>query len=170
MRNLTLLTSLVVLAACASAPPPAASVRPYVVALSVADLDRSIHFYSQHFGFAEVERLAIPPEGSALVFLEREGFRIELVQIAGSAPRTPPDPDNDASLRGLVKLGFAVTGINDLVERLRGAGVPIIVAPFDDDKRGFRGGIVRDPDGNMIGLYELRARAVGASKVAKKAG
>lgn len=164
MRNLTLLTTLLALAACASAPPQAPGVRPFVVALSVADLGRSIDFYGKHFGFAEVERLAIPPEGSALVFLERDGFRIELVQIAGSAPRVTPDPDNDASLRGLVKLGFAVSGIDALTERLRGAGVPVIVAPFDDEVRGFRGGIVRDPDGNMIGLYELRAKWAGGSR------
>lgn len=161
MRKLALLACLGLLAACASAPPREASVRPYVVALSVADLDRSIEFYGKHFGFAEVERLAIPPEGSALAFLARDGFRIELVQVTGSVPRVTPDPANDATLRGLVKLGFAVTEIDALTERLRGAGVPVIVAPFDDTKRGFRGGIVRDPDGNMIGLYELRVKPAG---------
>jgi catechol 2,3-dioxygenase-like lactoylglutathione lyase family enzyme len=168
MRNLALLTCLLCLAACASAPQPASSVRPYVVALSVADLDRSIQFYAKHFGFSEVERLAIPPEGSALAFLKRDGFRIELVQIAGSAPRVTPDPNNDASLRGLVKLGFAVTGIDELTQRLQSAAVPVIVAPFDDPVRGFRGGIVRDPDGNMIGLYELRAQAASESSSSRK--
>ncbi len=46
-----------------------------------------------------------------------------------------------------------VTGIDALTERLRSAGVPVVVAPFNDDARGFHGGIVRAPDGNRIGLY-----------------
>lgn len=146
----------------ASAPAPA--VRAFLVALSVEDLDRAMGFYRDQLGFQLIERTDFPAYGSSLVFLERDGFRLELVRLDKSSARQAPDAANDASMRGLVKLGFAVAKVDELVGRLKAAGAKVDVAPFDDAKRGFRGAIVRDPDGNAVALYELRSISKSEAK------
>jgi catechol 2,3-dioxygenase-like lactoylglutathione lyase family enzyme len=142
--------------AWAAATPTSTSLpKAYLVGLSVADIDRSISFYSRHFGFTPVERKAFPDLNMEIAFLERNGFRLELVELANSQARMPPDPANDASMRGLAKLAFAVSDVDGLVTLLKADNVKVVVAPFDDRERGFRGALVRDPDGTLVGLYQL---------------
>jgi glyoxylase I family protein len=149
--------------ACASAFPAAAAPRPtaapatpFLVALSVADLDRSMAWYGRHLGFSVLERRSFPELKLSLAFLERDGFRLELVALDGSRDRreAAPDPANEATLRGYVKLGFLQADIDPTLARLRAAGVPVVVGPFDEPERGLRSAIVTDPDGNLVQLFE----------------
>lgn len=146
----------------ATQPPggaqPAAEAPPqlFLAALSVGDLDRSIAFYRTHLGFTPIERTRFADHGMDIALLALGEFRLELVALDGSAPRRAPDPANDASLRGIAKIGFAVADLDATAARLRAAGVRIILVPSTLTGT-VAGGLVRDPDGNLIGLYQ-RAR------------
>jgi catechol 2,3-dioxygenase-like lactoylglutathione lyase family enzyme len=160
MRPWTIIAALAALAVAGAgampqptADPPAAAPRAFLAALSVGDLDRSIAFYQRHFGFAVTQRSAFPEHRMEIAFLEQSGFQLELVALAGSAPRQAPEADNDASLRGIAKLGFLVDDIDATAARLRTAGVEIMVRP-STLAGTVSGGLARDPDGNLIGIYQ----------------
>lgn len=147
----------VVLAATPAAQPAPSPViaRPFLVALSVGDLDRSIGWYGRHLGFKLIERRRFEDYHLSLAFMEAGGFRLELVQLDGSKPRrtAQPDPDNSASLQGLAKLGFMVDDPDAVVAAMKDAGTPVVVAPQSDVERGLRSAIVADPDGNAVQLF-----------------
>jgi methylmalonyl-CoA/ethylmalonyl-CoA epimerase len=71
---------------------PLSSLRPYSITLSVSDADRVAKWYSEKLGFREVERKNYPEFGTSLVFLELNGYRVELIKDA-RAERVPPRPD-----------------------------------------------------------------------------
>lgn len=152
---MTLMLALAAPSTPAVAPAQTAPAQAFLAGLSVGDLDRSIAFYRRHFGFVVSERTAFPEYRLEIAFLELGDFRLELVALAGSVPRRSPNPDNDASLRGIAKLGFIVADLEAMAERLRAAGVDITIRPSTLPGTA-SGGLVRDPDGNLIGLYQRR--------------
>ena len=118
----------------------------------VNDVSAAVAFYTEHLGFRVVMG---PVPGFAI--LVREDLRLLLNEPgaggaghAGEEAGTPPAPG------GWNRFQLEVAGLDDVVERLRGAGV------------SFRGGIAEgaggrqvlaeDPSGNLIELFEPAAR------------
>ncbi len=101
------------------------------IGIQVTDLDRSIRFYSDVFGFAELYRLdfkdnevaaTMEQEGAfRSAMLLRDDVRIELLQwvdvpVSGSGERKP------MTELGFTHLSFRVDGIDDLTEAVVAAG------------------------------------------------
>lgn len=109
------------------------------VGIAVSDLDRSIAFYTRHFGFQVAERASF--EGAALAFLTLEdGARLELA--AEGRPAGPPASH--------VALG--ATDLDRLAARLRAQGVAVTEpAPLWN---GGRTAFCDGPDGELIELIE----------------
>jgi catechol 2,3-dioxygenase-like lactoylglutathione lyase family enzyme len=125
-------------------------------------MERSIEFYRDALGFTVANELRVAGEPSDTllglrgvdlhaVYVERDGFRLELLHFA--APRSPAHPPkrvmNDL---GFTHLSVQVAEVDAALERLEQHGVRV-----DRSTRIVVGGVavaafVRDPDGLPIEL------------------
>jgi catechol 2,3-dioxygenase-like lactoylglutathione lyase family enzyme len=129
----------------------------------VTDLDRSIRFYTELFGFEEVRRMKFPdapadkllqieaPLGMTAVYLSKEQVTLELLCFDRSG--NPPARARPVNEPGLTHMSFSVDDIPACragVEALGGQvldGTDIGMAVF-----------VRDPDGQLIELLPMSYR------------
>lgn len=136
------------------------------VGLCVADLDRSLAFYSRGLGFQRVSDLAMQGEPAATllelpevslqaVYLERDGVRLELLYYPhpGAVGENVPRPMNRV---GLTHLSFQVDHLDEIVARLCELGGKVIEkSRIDVPEVGAAAVFVTDPDGTRIELVQL---------------
>jgi catechol 2,3-dioxygenase-like lactoylglutathione lyase family enzyme len=128
------------------------------VGLCVSDLPRSRRFYEEALGFGFREDLQVPdklatrllqvpePVGLTAVYLERDGFVLELLHFA----REGNDPARDRTFTepGLTHLSFTVPDVAGTCARVTELGGEVLA---DTEMRG-RAIMVRDPDGQLLEL------------------
>lgn len=130
------------------------------VAIRVADIDRSLAFYTGRLGFPEMLRLHRDDGSLWLVYLRiTDEQYLELFPDAVGERAAPEDAN------GLNHLCLTVDDIEAVVARLAERGVPLS-RPLKRGADGNRQAWVEDPDGNRIELMEmapngLQARAIG---------
>jgi catechol 2,3-dioxygenase-like lactoylglutathione lyase family enzyme len=115
----------------------------------VADVDESIAFYTEHFGFEVLT--SFPP---AFADVARGRLRLLLSGPDSSAGRPMPD-GRVPGPGGWNRIHLIVDDIEAEVERLRAAGLP-----FRNDVVSGPGGkqiLVDDPSGNPIELFQPAA-------------
>jgi catechol 2,3-dioxygenase len=115
----------------------------YHVHLMVADLDRSIRFYSEVFGMREIYRLA-----PAMVFLQTPGMQDVL-----AVEENPDFEESVGVVGGIAHLGFRLAPGADLdlaVSEVVEAGGKLLSRGEHDG--GYPFAFVSDPDGNVIEL------------------
>jgi catechol 2,3-dioxygenase-like lactoylglutathione lyase family enzyme len=113
------------------------------VTVYVADMDRSVRFYSEVLG---------------LRLIERYGDHWAAVDVGGGMHigLHPGSAESPAGIRGSLSIGFAVQeGIENLVKELTRRGVAFD-GPIHEDKAG-KFASFRDRDGNSCYLFELPA-------------
>ena len=141
-------------------------------AISTGDMERALAFYRDLLGFevlsdtswekgseqtANVERLMELDGVAFRVAMLRLGTsQLELFEFDSPVP-TPSDPNRPVCDHGITHICLSVTDIDSEYERLERAGMRFHCPPVD-----FGGGTVatygRDPDGNVVELYELQGR------------
>jgi lactoylglutathione lyase len=115
------------------------------VGLPVADLDRSLAFYTDALGLALIGRDEQADKRQAFVATARGGFTLELL-ASKNGVHTPRQPDH---------LAFECEDLEHVRTRLRASGVDAgEIASFDN---GVRFLSVRDPDGTRVDLFSGRA-------------
>ncbi|MCW2857013.1 MAG: hypothetical protein JWR52_2628 [Marmoricola sp.] len=133
------------------------------IGIAVTDLDRSIRFYADVFGFAELYRLdfannevaaTMEQEGAfRSAMLLRDDIRIELLQwvdvpVSGSGERKP------MTELGFTHLSFRVDDVDDLTEAVVAAGGavhPQTLSYVGSDPAAQTGLLYyTDPDGTRI--------------------
>lgn len=134
------------------------------VGLCVRDIERSVEFYCEALGFEEVGRMHVEDPATAqlldvpglkldLVYLQRDGFQLEL--LGYSAPETGeetrPRPMNAL---GFTHLSFRVTDADGLVARAQNYGGRFWAERTVTFEGGNRGFMISDPDGNWLELIE----------------
>jgi catechol 2,3-dioxygenase-like lactoylglutathione lyase family enzyme len=118
-------------------------------ALSVADLDASVRWYTEKLGLATTMRR--PKEnGVAVAVLEGGGLIVELLQLDGARPLAP---DGREKVHGFFKAGVIVDDFDGALATLRARGVEIAYGPYS--KRGDQRAnvIIKDGAGNLIQLF-----------------
>ena len=125
---------------------PDASDTRVTVRYQVADLDRSIAFYTEHLGFQPAER-----SGSAFAAVLRGNLRLILSGPGSSGSRPMPDGQLQEP-GGWNRILIYVADLEALIVPLRTAGVR-----FRNQVEAGPGGkqiLLEDPDGNPIELHE----------------
>ncbi len=131
----------------------------------VTDLDRSRRFYEELFGFRVRNELRVPDEPTArllretpplglrAVYLERDGFVLELLHFDrdGNAPRR----DRTFSEPGLTHLSMSVDDIGETCARVADLGGEVLA----DTDLGGLAVMIRDPDGQLIELLPMSYRS-----------
>ncbi|OBG63509.1 lactoylglutathione lyase [Mycobacterium sp. E1715] len=137
------------------------------IGLCVSDLERSVRFYCTAMGFDESGRLTVDGPETArllgvpglvldLVYLQRDGFRLELLGYPVPGVREKRRPRRMNAV-GFTHLSFRVDDADAVVariERLGGQARPERTVTFDGGNRGL---MATDPDGNWIELIERTA-------------
>jgi glyoxylase I family protein len=134
------------------------------IGICVAELPRSLAFYRDGLGFREVGRYSAGDEATErllevdgaqleLVYLERDGVRIELLHYpspghVGSGERRP------MNALGLTHLSFAVQDLDRVGRAIEKAGGRLLEETRSVFKSGNQGLFALDPDGTRIELIE----------------
>jgi len=118
------------------------------VGIKSSDVGRSLRFYCDLLGFEKQEEIEIL--GKSFVFVGNASTSIEI-----EAGNPGEQPSNPRFQTGMNHLSFTVDDVVALVERLKSAGVPIVLEPLStrpDRVTAF----VEDPDGVFVQLIQLR--------------
>ncbi len=137
--------------------PPLATARGGFVAISVADLDASVRWYTQKLGLTVIMR---PPkiEKSTAVILEGGNLVVELMRHDDAVPlRTAaPSITRDFLVTGIFKAGIVVDDFDQAIAELRARGIPIAIGPFPASAEQRANAIIRDNEGNYLQLFGAR--------------
>ncbi len=112
----------------------------------VADMEKSLHFYTQVLGLKLTEQKT-SPRGSKLAFLEAPGTGSEIELCAFPESGSVDVPED------LVHLAFQVDDLDACMDKLKQAGVPITEGPITTSS-GTKFIFTEDPDKYEIELME----------------
>ena len=102
-------------------------------AISVADMEESIKWYNEKFGFTVIDRSEIPGEGVKVAHMQGVGFILEIFCAPHSNP-LPPDrrePNLDFRTQGNKHISFGVKDGRKTkaeMEAMRGFGISVAPA------------------------------------------
>jgi catechol 2,3-dioxygenase-like lactoylglutathione lyase family enzyme len=135
------------------------SIKPSLIAISVANVDETANWYQDNLGFVVKEKKNFPQHSLRIAFLELNGFEIELVEDKKSVSLAAiqkhlPEADDETKIQGFVKLAFTVEDVEALAIRLKSKGVRFQMdLTKSNRKEGERSFIVRDNNGNWIQFF-----------------
>ncbi len=137
------------------------------VGICTQDINRSIAFYRGALGFTEVSKTAVGPEIGPLIeidspqlylrshFLEREHFRLELMQFDHPPAEGNDSPDAFNTL-GLTHLAIRVEDIEQTAELAEKFGGRVLShTEVSEESLGVKLIYILDPDGVRIELMKV---------------
>lgn len=115
--------------------------------LRVEDLDKSVAFYTEHFGMELLRRFELPGADATLAFVKdpKSGMEVELTYNHDGRSYQLGD--------AFGHLAFFVESVDDAFDRLKAAGVDFSLEP-KTMKNGTRIAFAVDPTGYKIELIE----------------
>lgn len=120
------------------------------ISFAVRDLDQSLEFYRGLLGLEPVER---PDFGIPGAWLSAGNSQVHLIQTPKGAEVGAPPP----SISPLANhQAFAVEDYEATVARLKARGVEVLETSPEQGQLW-----IRDPDGNVIELIDVRGRGAG---------
>jgi len=115
--------------------------------LNVADLDRSIDFYTKQIGLRFVSRREIKQNNAEIAFLKDEdGLALELTHWRDKKALTEGD--------NFDHIAFAVDDVAETVQELKRRGVTIAMEPYSLQGSSSKIAFIKDPDGNWLELIQ----------------
>ena len=125
------------------------------VGLTVGDLDALRDWYGRSLSLAVEFEFALPEFAFRGVMLRGDGYRLELLERAGSSAGSPAgDPIEAALTRGFGHIALDVPDVDAAYDRLRGLGAADRMSPRPSPEPGVRMAYVADPEGNLIELLD----------------
>lgn len=139
------------------------------VGVCVRDVERSTEFYCSALGFERVGGMHVDDDATArlldvdglvleLVYLQRDGFRLELLGYARPGVTGDGEPRAMNAL-GLTHLSFRVDDVDGLATAVIELGGRLLsdrTVYFDGGNRGL---MLTDPDGNLLEFIERTPRS-----------
>lgn len=124
------------------------------VALKVRDLERSLDFYVNKLGFAEMMRLHKPDGSVWLIYL-----RVTDDQYIEIFPGAVQDRAPGADANGVNHICLGVDDIDSIVAQIGAAGIALTAQKKMGADNNYQAWI-EDPDGNRIELMQITADAM----------
>jgi len=121
------------------------------VAISVKSIEQSTEFYTQVFGFSEVQRFEREDLNGKAAFLRLGDMHLEIWEFSDGV--APKDDLSNLKIRGLRHIAFSVANLDQAYAELKSK------MKMSELRVGASGGryfFISDPDGIMIELYEER--------------
>ncbi|MCG2586814.1 VOC family protein [Massilia sp. TS11] len=147
MRRLLLATIMLLSLSARAADAP-------FIALSVADLGRSLTWYRDHLGFSVYSQGEVKERGIRFALLKKDAALLELLQLPAAQPRTGQGNVAQASLtHGFFKAGMVVDDLDGLYQSLKSQGVPIAIELGKPAGGPYRVFGVYDPEGNLLQFF-----------------
>jgi methylmalonyl-CoA/ethylmalonyl-CoA epimerase len=141
-------------AACANTHAGLPNLRPYAFTMSVPNIQTAAKWYSDTLGFKVEQTKNYPEFKTKLAFLEREGFRIELIEDANAKPGlVRADAPAHTATHGFSQFIFQTSDLSVVKKTMADKGVPIHFE-FENAELKIRIFFVRDPNGNLIAFLQ----------------
>jgi catechol 2,3-dioxygenase-like lactoylglutathione lyase family enzyme len=124
------------------------------IGLSVRNLEKSLKFYKEVFGFVEVRRLEREDLGIKAVFLklnQEDNLHLELIQ--SSKPIENEDDPFDLRVLGLKHLAFEVDDADKKYRELKEEGYEITEPRAGKSCKKYF--FIKDPDGLNMEFFEI---------------
>lgn len=122
-------------------------------AISVADMEKSIEWYSNNFGFTIIDRSEIPGTDVRVAHMQGVGFILEIFCAPNSNP-LPEDrrvPNLDFLTQGNKHISFGVKDGRKTKKEMEAMGIDIAFVAEVDRTYGV---FIRDNTGNLIEIFE----------------
>jgi catechol 2,3-dioxygenase-like lactoylglutathione lyase family enzyme len=148
------LMCLAMLAGIAHTATAQGAVTPAFFAVSVADLDRSVRWYTETL---DLTATRLPASGPVRIALLRgQGLVVEIVEHpdAFQLDSRLPELQRRFLAHGVFKVGFFVTDLDAAVTRLRARGAVFKGDVFTDPVLAARSILLLDNSDNVIQLFE----------------
>lgn len=132
---------------------PLDGMQPDHVCIGVQDIEAAIAWYRDILGFEVDHRWSVPElPGFQLAYIQKNGYRIELIDSGEEGSGEPEDLSFDEFLRvrGFSHVCFRVENVDDATVEVEARGVKIDMPPTDFPDNGRRIAFFRDLDGNYI--------------------
>jgi catechol 2,3-dioxygenase-like lactoylglutathione lyase family enzyme len=127
----------------------ALSLKPSSAVIAAQNLDRTVAWYRNFLGFREISSRS--DAQWRVAFLERNGTLLEVCE--GSQKVLKSDGGQPATSRP-VSLEMWVDDVDHEAHRLQERGIELVTRPRDRLDGEFRGVLIHDIDGRLIGLRE----------------
>jgi catechol 2,3-dioxygenase-like lactoylglutathione lyase family enzyme len=129
---------------------------PFMVAISVNDMEAETAFYRDVLGFTVARDASMRDGAVQFRWLVNGTQRIELIKAAGSTAGTPhPAPPGHAAVRGFTQFTMQTSDIAAVRARIVERGVTPALEPTDVAALGIRVIYVTDPEGNAVEIAQV---------------
>ena len=128
-------------------------VRLHHCAISVPNLEETIRWYEEKFGFSLIRRSVIPGLNVKVAHMQGVGFILEIFEAEGAAP-LPDDrryPNRDLLTHGHKHFSLGVKDARKAAKDLEAMCVEIVMVAEVDDTYGV---FVRDNSGNLVEVFQ----------------
>ena len=131
------------------------NVRPYSITFSVQNLVSTADWYEQNLGFIKVQEKDYPEYKTSLIFLELNGYRIELIKDgnAKDGKIIREIPPAHTSKFGQSQFCLQTNNLIGIKNELKLKNINI-EWEFENDELGAKFLFIRDPEGNLIQYLE----------------
>ena len=128
----------------------------YFSAIIVNDIEASITWYSDNFGFKVLNKIESEEKGFKQANLKCGSILIELIELKLSLTSKSllENHPEKTKIDGFFKFGFLVSEFEKWVDALKESKVEFYGDVVIDNLSGKRMLLVKDPDGNRIQLFE----------------
>ncbi|MDC6167446.1 VOC family protein [Paucibacter sp. XJ19-41] len=125
------------------------------IAVSVADLDRQLAWYTSTFGLAVYSRGELPGRGIKYALLRSDSALIELLQVPGSRPRAllAPSVSDAVQLHGFFKSGVVVPDVEAAFKALKAKGEKFAFELTRPPGGPYRVFGLHDAEGNLVQVF-----------------
>lgn len=137
-----------------SKPPLIKPVHSVSFCLSVSNLDESVRWYSDVFGFKVQKEQQYPGMSVRLAFLELNGMCMELIESANFIREQRADPPLHAGKQGVSQLILEIDNVDEAAKKAKEHGITFAYQVTPVPELNMKSFLIRDNDGNIIEIFE----------------